>query len=307
MARRRNSQPDSLDLLLDTMCNTFGGIVMIALLMALVVREEKRATTTTAPVEQALAQLNSKRLEEQIAAALAQLQQMKAQMARLGPVAELLAQRDTLARKKKDAESAAEAARREKADAKDKNAKGLLAIEQKIEQIRADQAAAINDHKTVDATIAATKQLIAHLLNELRGLGGATNTRQIKRPPREEMTSKTPLPIVFRHNEIYPVQKLAGGSFALNTTDITWNGDEAMPKKGAGKNVKTHREELLAMLKGLPVAKVYVSSYVFGDSFEAFIEFQKIIADAGIEAGWKPMPEGLNPRFGLGGAVLPKQ
>src|SRR5215218_408098 len=39
MSRRRRHQPDSLELLLDTMCNTFGGIIMIALLIALLSRD----------------------------------------------------------------------------------------------------------------------------------------------------------------------------------------------------------------------------------------------------------------------------
>ena len=41
MRRRRALAPaDSLDLLLDTMCNTFGGIILIALLVALMPQKQ---------------------------------------------------------------------------------------------------------------------------------------------------------------------------------------------------------------------------------------------------------------------------
>src|SRR4051812_32206585 len=43
MSRRRREQPDSLELLLDTMCNTFGGIIMIALLIALLSRDPSQS------------------------------------------------------------------------------------------------------------------------------------------------------------------------------------------------------------------------------------------------------------------------
>lgn len=38
MSRRKQEQPDSLEMLLDTMCNAFGGIILIAILLALLAR-----------------------------------------------------------------------------------------------------------------------------------------------------------------------------------------------------------------------------------------------------------------------------
>src|SRR5215212_2230753 len=51
MSRRRRHQPDSLELLLDTMCNTFGGIIMIALLIALLSRDASSDTAITQRAE----------------------------------------------------------------------------------------------------------------------------------------------------------------------------------------------------------------------------------------------------------------
>jgi len=65
---RQRSQPDSLEMLLDTMCNTFGGIVLIALLVTLLSRETRLAGESSAPenlsrrLEQAMENL---KLEQQ--------------------------------------------------------------------------------------------------------------------------------------------------------------------------------------------------------------------------------------------------
>jgi hypothetical protein len=44
MKRARMDPPDSLEMLLDTMCNTFGGIILIALLIALFARDSQSPT-----------------------------------------------------------------------------------------------------------------------------------------------------------------------------------------------------------------------------------------------------------------------
>jgi hypothetical protein len=43
MSFRRQHRGDSLDLLLDTMCNTFGGIILLAVLVTLLVKHEHSA------------------------------------------------------------------------------------------------------------------------------------------------------------------------------------------------------------------------------------------------------------------------
>ena len=53
-ASRWAAQGDSLDLLLDTMCNLFGGIVFVALLIAMLASDgaTKRAETTLTPTQE---------------------------------------------------------------------------------------------------------------------------------------------------------------------------------------------------------------------------------------------------------------
>src|SRR5215218_10279424 len=90
MSRRRRHQPDSLELLLDTMCNTFGGIIMIALLIALLSRDASSENATD----------HIQRLLESIERQTTEAQQLQQQLQISEPnttaAFELLTERDAL-------------------------------------------------------------------------------------------------------------------------------------------------------------------------------------------------------------------
>src|SRR5215212_9991705 len=95
MSRRRRHQPDSLELLLDTMCNTFGGIIMIALLIALLSRDTDADPNATQTFRKQLEQL-----EQQTAdAARLQKELHKEPDTNVVKAVALLKERDELQRK----------------------------------------------------------------------------------------------------------------------------------------------------------------------------------------------------------------
>lgn len=84
--RRRDDALDSFDLFLDTVCNTFGGIVFLAILLAIMVQnrsvtrseEEIKEPASAQEIREALAALESLSLEhEQLSQALASLAPVK--------------------------------------------------------------------------------------------------------------------------------------------------------------------------------------------------------------------------------------
>ena len=44
MSRRRSRKQDSLELLLDTICNTFGGVLFIAILVVMLLQQTGRGS-----------------------------------------------------------------------------------------------------------------------------------------------------------------------------------------------------------------------------------------------------------------------
>ena len=77
---RRDSLPNSLELLLDTMCNTFGGIVFIAIALVIITQVAQKVLTATAELratpeaKQALREQNAQ-LEQEIEELKAELQE----------------------------------------------------------------------------------------------------------------------------------------------------------------------------------------------------------------------------------------
>ncbi len=65
MARRRSLMSDtsSLELLLDTICNTFGGIVFVSLLVVILVNMSSRETADTPPEPVTQAEMLKKQTE----------------------------------------------------------------------------------------------------------------------------------------------------------------------------------------------------------------------------------------------------
>src|SRR5687767_9075560 len=94
MSRRRQQQPDSLELLLDTMCNTFGGIILIALLIALLSRDASSETAAAQRGENLRRELQS--IEQQTNEAEQLRQRLQTSDPTIAATLELLTQRDQL-------------------------------------------------------------------------------------------------------------------------------------------------------------------------------------------------------------------
>lgn len=63
MAKRKQSDAGSLDLLLDTICNTFGGILLIALLVIILLNTTSKSKESTPPSEESVADIIEKNIE----------------------------------------------------------------------------------------------------------------------------------------------------------------------------------------------------------------------------------------------------
>lgn len=71
---KKRSLPDSLELLLDTMCNTFGGIIFIAITLIIVSQLAAKSMREMSPEE--LDRRNIQRMEEQSAELEKQIQEL---------------------------------------------------------------------------------------------------------------------------------------------------------------------------------------------------------------------------------------
>ena len=81
MARRRSTIGDgSLDLLLDTICNTFGGIILIALMVVIMLTESSKSSSQTPASDQSKVEMiKNENVRQELVRKLAQLQKANKQ------------------------------------------------------------------------------------------------------------------------------------------------------------------------------------------------------------------------------------
>jgi len=307
---RANKPDDSLDLLLDTMCNAFGGIIMIAMLVALLTKETKEAEKGPSEAVQAsMVQRKLTQTREELEAAQQLKERLETTLQQSGEAAKLVQERDAL--KEQFAKAAARATA----------AESLLRSTTDVTEARGKKDA-IEQRKTTLLREAAeveknAKELSEKLARIEKALAEARSQRTIELgpPAAERETKKSPYNLVFRHNRVYPLFLPGANGIMRNEATVKWvdyrNGTEVEPIPGAGIDAEKDEAALrdfIALLRkvkgGLDAgAELYVASYVYKDSFPAFLRFKQALAKAniGIGQGWEPVGNDDNLKFGSTG------
>jgi hypothetical protein len=290
MNLRRKRPNDSLDMLLDTMCNTFGGIILLAVLVTLLTSRERHGSAATASDSQemlqrrlALAQYNLQQaLEYQTSL------QAKANDGRWKIKVSLLTMRQKIQdeikairelavqnAKELDAFASSDPAERMKT----LNSQLTAAQTRKIEA-QNSLAASKENVKRLNTRLAALDKQAAVLVNESR--------RQL-RLPKEHETSKRVIYVIARYGRIYTCRN---SDLSRNETDIEWTStltsQIAEPKAGKGTDPVGNAAGLRAYFRNLSKDSVYVAFCVFEDSFPAFIRAKQLAAEIGLAYGWDP-------------------
>jgi hypothetical protein len=262
MSRRRQHQPDSLELLLDTMCNAFGGIIMIALLIALLSRDASSETATD-HIQRLLQSIEQQTTEAQ------QLQQrLKISEPNTTAAFELLTQRDELRQR-------IEAARHMIRS----NTTALAAIPQidpaETERLVAQLQSKTNDVQTLQQQIEREMQARQRAL----------------RLPRERATGKKTYYFIVRFGRIYPVHAMRDGRRELNTQTLDWRhaegGETAVPKAGLGFDVPTFTR----LFAEIPSNTYSIHFIVYNDSFPMFLAARQVPVSRNYDTGWEFLPE----------------
>jgi hypothetical protein len=287
-------------MLLDTMCNTFGGIILIALLIALLAREARNSQAETRAITE-----NAALLQRQV-------QQAQDELGQARLLQQQLAQR-----------------------AADPAASNLLSLVQRRQQLRdlnelmveqlqaAAQPAAFRpadlvSNWSVRATAVQTnltleRTLAAGLESQLQELHLQSNQlaqaalRQVQhlRLPREHATVKTNLNVIVRYGKIYPLYLFRFGAPERNTESVSWAEEadhvrrvEPAPDKGfAAGPAAPGLAEFLAQVR---TNDFYLAFQVYEDSFPAFRAVKEAALQHGFEYAWEPRTNGFIVRLGPG-------
>ncbi len=289
MNLRRQRPNDSLDMLLDTMCNTFGGIILLAVLVTLLTSRERQGSSASASDTQEMLQRRLVMAQTNLQQSL-QLQsslqakandgQWKTQVSLLTSRQqiqyELKTIRDLAARNAKDLDASASTDPAERV--KDLNAQLAAAQVTKLDAQNCLAASKANTNR-LNARLAGLEKQASDLVNE--------SQRQL-RLPKEHETGKRVIYIIARYGRIYPCRN---SDLSRNETDIDWastlSSETAQPKQGRGIDT-ANAAALKAYFRNLSGTSVYVAFCVFEDSFPAFIRAKHIATDSNLAYGWEP-------------------
>lgn len=297
---------DSLELLLDTLCNVFGGIILIACLLAMLSRPQPE----TRPVAEASDQESGIVLEKKIEQARAELdglQKRRAELQReddpsLKPLMQELQtlKRTAEERRQKIAEQdelAAKKAEQLMRDASTEIARlrsEVQEAEQKLGVVNKETEAARQRHE-------ALKKQLADLQLELESVKDLKVEKL--RFPRERQSEKQPAPVIVRHGQVFPLYDPEGRPAPGVTHARSADGKStAVPLAGMGMMPVRDAQRLREFLPKLVRGGRYLTIYVYPDSFATMRELKKLIFELGLEYGLEICDEHRVLVFGTHGA-----
>jgi len=312
MSRRNSAIPDSSNLLLDTLCNTFGSLIFIAMMLVAMNSQVVHETRTGAQTAQdELLGRQIQRADERIAelTATAGAGETKAaktdgaDSARFGALEQTLQKLQAeLAGSQSQLDKTANAA--VSAGNQDPHAEEL-----RIQKIQAELELLRKEKTSLAQTLA---RLETKKLELNRNLQDAKKPKVTKyRLPRENNTSgKQHLYVFVRHGKIYPMYLFENGARKLNTASVHWLDQDfsksPRPRSQLGWKLESAADsEWREYLKALSPKEYYIAFLAWGDSFTTLKKAKVMATDAGWDVGWEPWPEDSEISFGESGTGPP--
>jgi multidrug efflux pump subunit AcrA (membrane-fusion protein) len=300
MARRRPPGESSLELLLDTICNTFGGVLFLAMLVSLMLTQTRRKTEDSpadpAPAVSAADLVRLDTRAEDAARAVEALEAQASQARR--------ADRDLAVPNAAEMLAAMEAAERRVAEAEARRTELLTALAREqaaTARAAAAQAAADRDRERLAAEAERARRRLAaaveereSLLTEAVRLRDATARRKTVdmtgNPPRMRDTEKPEFGLMLRYGRLYLMKILRGGRPVVNEADFTltpglsFNQARAKPHAGIDLSATEARDPALQRITAeFPPSRWYVCLVVHPDSFEEYATVKRWLTERGYE------------------------
>lgn len=295
MRRRSRGPKDSLDLLLDTMCNAFGGIVLIAILVALLIEKPGEGELPETPMTREDLALSRKaaelsRLENEIKTAEERYEKDR-------KLIDLIAERNQL-------EKALEIRR-------ESEALSMVELNEKLGKLLEEKSTLLtqitgltSEVVALETTLSQKQDVLSNLEIEMQELIASRMSET--RPPELRDASGKQQNFILKHGQVFPVayEKFNDSGeaygFVENDYSIEWIETVAVPIEGKGLNLNSDRASLEKMFRDTsrhnrlfpsrPSERFYIIFFVYQDSFDLITPLREMVKAAGsIQDGWQPV------------------
>jgi hypothetical protein len=286
MRRQRQTSQDSLELLLDTLCNVFGGIILITCLLALM--NNRKTDDSKQPTQ---GKGRGQLVEQRLLVANSELQRLKELEVKLNKSDDVDAR--LLAAERIELEKTLERLRKDKVtEPVNKEAmvidpgEEIAKLRSKVEAAEAKLAEAASEESALKAK---ATELVTSIENIKKKIGEKQQARTQKlRFPKEKMQSKPPWHLIIKNGEIYPIHLPSGGAFkGVEIQDLGDNSHKVTAVAGEGLDVRSDREQILSLFGQVAGAGQYLSIIIHRDdqSFETFKSLKDMIFSQKIDYG----------------------
>jgi hypothetical protein len=287
---REEDEGGSLDMLLDTLCNTFGGIILIALLLALSVNK-KSVELYDKLVKTDDNQSELIREREQLKNSLLDLKDENIEIL-------------------EDLEDDAYSKREEIEEIKD-NLDDLNSDSSSMEKLAQRAREKLKDMEDMETTIEEERLTMEEELSRLEAIFEHQElSKELKKKPyrkvslpQQKDTRKKPLPVIVAHGKMYPMISLNIGSVEKNEDGLLWNQTpdkrfqvKVDPQKGVDPMNNDALDLFLSSVRDAPRLvrqDFFLNLFVYSDS-ENFAIFNKIRDEAvlrKLDYNWIPISE----------------
>jgi hypothetical protein len=313
MSRRKRTADSSLELLLDTICNTFGGVLFLAILICVLLR---MASPIVQTAQDQITPEELQAMESQLDTLVAEIETLQAAQAQQDKIAGQVAdssqkklfdqvtkeraERDRLFQDRLRTVAEVHKTHRRTAEL----LKELESLRQNLETARQS----IKDQTAEMVETQAERDKLAFKADELVKAMQAAQARTAPLP-RQRRSSKDSVGLIVRFNRLYVWHKYdALGRAGLNTDEFVFVEDRGthvvtMPKPYAGVplGVSDSPAQITTRLRQFDPSDVYLTVVIWADSFQSFQTLKNTIVGLGFEYRLMPMADGQSV-FDRGGA-----
>ena len=289
MSLRRKQPADSLYLLLDTLCNAFGGIILLAVLVVLLTSKEKIQSSTSADSQEML-----QRRLELAQSNLQKSQQLANKLQAQAGNPSMKTQMDLLGSRKEIQDAIQQTKDTDSQTSKELDTASAVDPAERLKFLNAQLAAVkVKKLDTTNSLIAATEnsqRLKVRLTNlEMQVTNKIDELQRPLRLPKEHETGKRVIYIIARYNKIYLCRNY---DLSRNESDISWTStlinETAEPIPAKGIDPKGNTAGLANFFRNMADGTIYIAFCVYEDSFPAFIQAKQSASNAGLAYGWEP-------------------
>jgi len=305
--QRRRDDGGSLELLLDTITNTFGGILLIAILLSLLLQTSSRTAIESAASSEPLSALEQAQLEERVTDLQQEAESLRRRVDEAPQQGDseadqaLLDRLTAIAAEIEDAVTERAAAVRGTLESQRQTA----TANEQCDSLEQDQELADRKRSEAEQQLAAARQEAARLAEaavQVDRVPEVTEIEQTVSLPDIRESPKRQVALYIRFDKIFMMHVWRNGRrLGPNTHQFVVTGapsgsgvqQVARPKPNAGIPVTqaTVNAELAKLLRPFPRNDFAVSLVVFEDSFDVF----QLIKAALVRSGYEYMPFPLSP------------